>query len=104
MDKDDISRETGDLIDAAGADLKKSVAKKTTKAYAVKSLLAVPLSVAMGATPAISQVQARQPEIDPHLPSQTQNSSVEMSRMIVATTTVASANAVVYFVPQKEGK
>ena len=50
MARDEIAKETGDLIEGAiaGADLKKSVAKKTAKVYVTHAALAVPLSVAWG--------------------------------------------------------
>ena len=78
---------------------KKTVAQHITHAYwksAYAVATAAPLSLILSGNPTISQTPARQPETDPHVPSQTQNSVLlEMSRMTVATTTAASSNVAV---------
>ena len=101
MGDDSISKGLDDLSDLGAFFLepKKTLALETTKSY-TKSFIAAakiaPLCITLSATPVISQVPARHPEADQHLPSQSQNSVlVEMPRMTVATTTAASSDFVI---------
>ena len=47
----------------------------------------IPLSLAFGGALSISNVQARQPEVDPHVPTQTQGMMMMLGPQIVAANT-----------------
>lgn len=60
-------------------DLKKMTAMKTAKAYGKLILAAAkvtPVCIALGGTPAISQAQVRHPDVELHIPSQSQDTNV----------------------------
>jgi hypothetical protein len=78
MEEDPLEQTVDSLVDGAAiisSDLKKRIAIETLNTYGkaiVATAKVAPVCLALGATPAISQAQAREPEAQPHVPSQSQ--------------------------------
>ncbi len=91
MEKEPIPDVMDVILDAAtlDGDTKKLAAKATAKSYVQLAYVAaksVPLCVALSATPSISQLPARQPEMDAHFSTQLGHPLMLEEPPIIATT------------------